>query len=162
MLEKLTYVLVSLTCCVALVAIIERSFIRPAAPNPQEQQLVNHTLRLDGVSYSQRNIVLAVSTHCHFCSESLPFYRTLSENRSTKLPFKLIVVAPEAPADIRSYLSRQHVDADSLVSRSLPDIGVSGTPTLLIVDHSGVVKREFVGKLSASREQRVMSEVQHL
>jgi len=42
--------------------------------------------------------------------------------------------------------------------RSLADVNVSGTPTLLLIDQTGHVLRVWVGKLDENRERDVMQQ----
>jgi hypothetical protein len=39
----------------------------------------------------------------------------------------------------------------------LGEIGVRGTPTLILIDGGGVVKQSWVGRLSADEEAEVLS-----
>jgi hypothetical protein len=54
-------------------------------------------------------------------------------------------------------LEQLGVSVDEVKQFSLEKIGVSGTPTLLLVDTSGVVKNFWVGKLSPEQEATVLS-----
>src|SRR5205823_5879435 len=50
-----------------------------------------------------QTLLLALSTTCHFCSESAPFYQQLV---NTKSDTQLIAVLPQAVEEGRAYLAR--------------------------------------------------------
>jgi len=56
----------------------------------------------------------------------------------------------------RKYLERLGVSVDEVRQLSLDQIGVTGTPSLLLVDASGVVKNFWVGRLAPDLEATVM------
>lgn len=70
---------------------------------PTFADLVGKTVTLPGVHFpAQRDkLVLAVSTSCHFCNDSLPFYRYLTSKLQGKLD--IVAVCPQAQADAESY-----------------------------------------------------------
>jgi len=101
-----------------------------------------------------QTLVLALSSNCHFCTESAPFYKQLAQSKGNT---HLVAVLPQSLADGREYLENLGVSVDEVKQLSLDKIGVSGTPTLLLVDTSGVVKNSWVGKLSPQQEANVLS-----
>jgi hypothetical protein len=62
--------------------------------------------------------------------------------------------------DVRAFLTREHVEVDGIyqVPRSFGII--RGTPTLLIVDTKGVVRRASEGMLNAFRQEEILRIVQ--
>lgn len=59
----------------------------------------------------------------------------------------------------RRYLSKQGVFVDDVKQISLDSIGAEGTPTLILVDSSGIVKDVWVGKLPKTVEATVIDRV---
>lgn len=117
-------------------------------------------LALTDVNWSanKRNVVFALSVGCHFCTESAPFYRELV--RQCKLAhIRTIAVLPQAGDTARSYLANLDVGVDEMRHASLPDIGISGTPTLLLVTDQGVVQNVWVGQLPAQAEKEVLGKI---
>ncbi len=161
MLEKTCYIFLSAASLVAIVVLIHREFGLPRLPQAvsqaeTEQLLLRTHVSLPGIQVSSRNVILAISTHCHFCDESMPFYHNLSVARTdTKYPFKLIVIAPEGDATIRQHLTENNVQVDGIKSESLDHIKVTGTPTLFISDKQGTVKSVFIGKLTSANQRTV-------
>jgi hypothetical protein len=117
-------------------------------------------LALKDVSWQPNNktIVLAVSTTCHFCSESAPFYRELV-SQCKQQHVRTIAVLPQAIGEAQTYLQNEGVAVDDVRQVVFHDIPISGTPTLLLVDGSGTVKDVWVGKLPDSKEKEVLSKL---
>lgn len=103
-----------------------------------------------------QTLILAISSTCHFCSESAPFYKTLASNKGDT---RIVAVLPESVEEGRKYLSKLGVAVDDVKQVPLNEIGVSGTPSLVLVDNSGVVKNLWLGKLSVEKERIVLDAV---
>jgi hypothetical protein len=116
-------------------------------------------ISLPGIDWSKstRTVVLALSTTCHFCSESGPFYQKLQQQKPSSV--RLIAVLPQPVEDSRNYLSKLGVSVADVVQSSLPSVGVSGTPTLLLIDNQGAVTDSWVGKLSDSEVAKVIAQI---
>ncbi len=102
---------------------------------------------------NRQTLILAISNNCHFCSESAPFYKKLAQNKGDT---HLVAVLPQSVEEGRKYLERLGVSVDEVRQLSLDQIGVNGTPSLLLVDASGVVKNFWVGRLAPDQEATVM------
>jgi thiol-disulfide isomerase/thioredoxin len=117
-------------------------------------------ISLPGIDWSKssRTVVLALSTTCHFCSESAPFYQKLQQQKQNGV--SLVAVFPQPVGDSRNYLNKLGVRATDVVQSSLASVGVSGTPTLPLVDNEGSVTTSWVGKLSESEAAKVIAQIQ--
>ena len=109
-------------------------------------------------STSTHTVVLALSTTCHFCSESAPFYQELQQQKPNDV--RVVAVLPQPIEDSRNYLNKLGVSVSDVVQSSLGSVGVSGTPTLLLVDNEGSVTGSWVGKLSESEAAKVIAQIQ--
>lgn len=116
-------------------------------------------ISLPGIDWSKnsRTVVLALSTTCHFCSESGPFYQKLEQQKPGTVG--LVAVLPQSVEDSRNYLNKLGVKTANLIQSSLSSIGVSGTPTLLLVDQNGALIASWVGKLPDYEVPNVMSQI---
>jgi peroxiredoxin len=146
---------------VALVAVA--IFVRSYWMGPAE---LHHTitagskfeLKAQGWRGTPKTVVLALSTNCHYCTESADFYRELSlQCHQRHIP--IIAVLPQEVTASRSYLTDEGVTVDEIRKVQLSDLRVDGTPTLVIVDDGGVVKKVWVGKLSSSKEKEVLDQI---
>ncbi len=108
-------------------------------------------------SKSEKNLVLILSTSCHFCSESAPFYQKLAQQKAKHSDVKLIAVFPQTVEEAQRYLSEHNLSVDEVRQSSLNTINVRGTPTLIAVNKSGAVVQSWVGKLPPEKESEVAS-----
>jgi hypothetical protein len=99
-------------------------------------------------------LVFGISTGCHFCTQSVPFYKRLLTLVGTGIA--TIAVAPEPVEQIRPYLSGLGVAISDLRQIHFADVGIRGTPTLIFVNRAGQVERVWRGALSDDREREVV------
>ncbi|HEX8070987.1 MAG TPA: hypothetical protein VF546_13610 [Pyrinomonadaceae bacterium] len=131
------------------------------SPAPQGVETrVGERLALSGVEWSKngRTLLLALSTTCHFCSDSAPFYRQLIKERGG---VHLVAVLPQPVAEGQKYLDRLGLSVDEVKQAPLASLGVSGTPTLFLIDNNGTVLNTWFGQLPAEQETAVLEQVRH-
>jgi Redoxin len=112
--------------------------------------------RVLGVDWKKnhRTLVLAISTTCHYCQDSVPFYRKLA---ATETGVKMVAVLPQTVAEGQQYLGSAGVHVDEVKQVPLNTLGVQGTPTLVLVNDVGVVTDVWVGKLQSEQESQVLT-----
>jgi hypothetical protein len=108
-----------------------------------------------------------MSKDCHFCRESMDFYRQLAAVASEEngCDVKLLAVGPKAHEkreDLVSYLADQKLRVDGVDVADFASVGISGTPTLALEDSSRLVKNVWVGLLPAIRQKEVLARVKFL
>ena len=108
-----------------------------------------------GLGSAERTLIMITASTCHFCRESLPFYRTMV-TRARRAGARIVAVTAEDPDVNRTYLETAGVPVDAVVSASQADIPIRGTPTLILVTRNGSVMKSWVGKLSGSHEAMLM------
>jgi hypothetical protein len=120
---------------------------------------IGRNIALPGVDFrkNQRTLVLALQTTCRFCTESGSFYQRLVRERVQFGGTRLVAVLPQTVEDSQAYLSNLGVAVDDVIQGSLLNIGVSGTPTLLLVNGSGVVTEAWSRKLHPAVEEAVLA-----
>ena len=117
-------------------------------------------LALPGVDWdkSVSTLVLVLSTRCHICSASAPFYRRLSSERHRSgARIATVAVLPENREEATSYLATLGILVDARVQASPSDVGVPGTPVLLLVDKAGAVRRSWIGRPTAAQESEILA-----
>jgi hypothetical protein len=131
-------------------------------PDNSGPWLIGRKLTLDGIDWnkSQRTLVFALQAGCHFCSESGGFYQRLVQQRTHFGSTRLIAVLPQGSDDSKRYLDKLGFAADEIRQASLSEIGVRGTPTLLLVNERGIITDAWDGKLSPVRENNVIARLQ--
>lgn len=129
----------------------------PPAPSPQIAR--GTKLSLPGVDWakSAQSLLLVLSDGCRYCSESAEFYRRLAQERTKQNGPPLIAVLPQEVSKGQAYLNKLGVTVDDVKQVSLNTIGVSGTPTLILVDNTGAVKDSWIGKLPPEKETEVLN-----
>lgn len=143
-------------CLLATVLVKSYFFTNRSRPEPSIAVGDKLTLSEALTSGSERAIVLALSTTCHFCSESIPFYRRLStEAGRTHVP--VIAIFPQPSTDVANYLKANGLAG--IASESGRILRISGTPTLMLVNRQGVVTKVWRGKLPPEQENEVLSKI---
>lgn len=102
---------------------------------------------------SAQSIVVWVNTRCEACAQSLPFYRRIADAARSS---RLIVVGPEPEAVLREFMEAAGVRPNQVVSTGSRDIRLWFTPTLLLVDRSGMVRYVYVGLMKPVEEDRIL------
>lgn len=133
-----------------------RSFSVASVPETfRGKSLDAHVLGVDWAR-NQRTLVLAISTTCHFCTESAPFFRRLA---AANKDVKTVAVLPQPVSEAMEYLRGEGVQVDEVRQVPLNVLGVRGTPTLLLVNNAGIVTDVWVGKLEREQESQVLSAI---
>jgi len=108
-------------------------------------------------------LVLALSTHCRFCHASVPFYQKLAAlKNSSASRVRLAAIMPESKEEAEDYLKKNGIAADAVVSMPMSQIGVNGTPTLLLLDGQNKLIEAWAGQLNSSQESEVIGHLRKL
>jgi hypothetical protein len=135
---------------------------RDALSRPAPRVRVGSDLSELGVAWERadRNIVLAVQTTCLGCVKSLPVYQAVSSYVTAFPGASLVVLGKDPLAGVSSWLSENMVAATTTVgSVNLAAIGVSVTPTILVVDGAGMVTDVLAGVLSDDERAHVFARI---
>jgi len=127
-----------------------------------EAKLEGSVLAPAGYNWSlhPKTLVLAIRKDCHFCEDSLPFYKKLSDlEKENSLRTHVLIVMPDDSLSGTALLKREGISMESIFNLPLNSMHVSGTPTILLVDSRGQVIKTWVGELSSQREQEVLSNI---
>lgn len=120
-------------------------------------------LELAGVNWSHANrtLVLALSTRCHYCNESADFYRRLAP-AAAAAGVPVVAIFPQPTDEARAHWASQDLPLTGVDFVQIPagHLPIPGTPTLIVVDHKGVVLRAWAGKQPASGEADIFHAIQ--
>jgi hypothetical protein len=105
-------------------------------------------------SKKQHTLVLALQTSCHYCADSAPFYQELLKQQDLG-GWQAVAVLPQPVQQSLAYMQSRGYSIPRVFQMDLGSIGVSGTPTLLLVSQKGKLEKEWVGKLNPSGEDEV-------
>src|SRR5579872_5610154 len=135
-LETVTHVFLIGVCCLAGGLLIEQRFFphNEDEPGVTARSLVGREMKLPGADWQAAplSVLLQISSTCHYCNESMPFYRQLMASReaaAAKLP--VIVASADAVAVIQKHLEDQQLAVDKILHVPLGAFG-TGTPTVYL------------------------------
>jgi thioredoxin-related protein len=106
---------------------------------------------------SKKNLVLVLSTTCHFCKESSRFYEQLVKD-CRNVHTRTIAFFPQPQDQAQAYLKSEGVDVDEVVRVDFHQLQIGGTPTLVLVDDHGTVQKVWLGKLNDMKEKEVVDQ----
>lgn len=159
---------ISLTIAALLLStVLVKSYLFNNSPTPNpspapliaENQLQKGTkIPLQDIDWQKNGstLLLAVSTTCHFCTESAPFYQRLVKERGDT---RLVALLPQTAGEGQSYLTKLGVNVDEVKQISPTAIGLRGTPTIILVDSQGRISNTWVGVLSQNSENEVLNQL---
>ena len=146
-LDVMTNIAVMITS-VALLGFLGNSWYENHHARPlsayKARALVGESVTVPGVDFrlKKKTLIIAISSTCHFCQESQPFYRQLVEMHGAKTD--LLAVLPMPQRDAEEYVHSKISSSLKAISTSLDAMGVSGMPTLLLVNSYGKVEQAWV------------------
>ena len=109
-------------------------------------------------STSKQTLILAVKPSCVYCNLSAPFYQKLSKEKDG-LGLRLIAVLPDTTFDGQKYVDELGVSVNEIKNVAFKSIGITMTPSLILVDEAGVVQGIWRGKLTPDRESEVLDRI---
>ncbi|HEV2853961.1 MAG TPA: hypothetical protein VHC97_14265 [Thermoanaerobaculia bacterium] len=161
-LDTLANIAIIVVCAIAAFVLIRNQFFPPRPPGaPPQVEKGEQFEQLKAVvpAGSQRALVVAVSPTCHFCNDSMPFYKRLIDERNQKgsqVKFVAAVPNEQAKAEESQKFASAGAQPDSMVNLDFASVKVPGTPTLLLVDNTGKVLDVWVGKQDEKGEQDIL------
>lgn len=119
---------------------------------------VGTQISLPGVVWgsNEQSLLLVLSTRCHFCSESAPFYQRVAKMAQERGKIRLIAAFPQDTTEAKKYLQDLKLPVNRVIQVQLNTIGVRGTPTLILVDKKGMIKNTWIGRLPPAKESEVL------
>jgi hypothetical protein len=110
-------------------------------------------------SRNGRTLVFVLSTKCHFCEESAKFHRELARYCGDR-GISTLAVFPESTMEVVSYLKKNNINVDAVRQKSIIDLPVAGTPTLLLVGADGKVRETWIGELTPLDQKSVYTHLE--
>jgi hypothetical protein len=138
--------------------VVARNYVRHTTGVPTIAAGTKLPLKNASWQSGDKTIVLAISTTCHFCTDSADFYRKLVLECKRR-HVHTIAVLPQSTDEAESYLKNEGVAVDEVRQAALSDLHINGTPTLLLVDGSRIVRSVWVGKLASEGEKQVLAKL---
>ena len=96
-------------------------------------------------SQNKKSLVFFLKKDCPYCTSSAPLYRQLIADAS-KRNVKCVAVLPNSSEDARKYIQYLELPIENIqTGLPLAPYKISGTPTVLFVDHEGIVRSAWIG-----------------
>jgi peroxiredoxin len=132
-----------------------------AESNPPARIKAGDKISLQDVDWAkaEQTVLLALSKDCHFCTESAGFYRQLIQESNQNTAFRIIAISAQEPDEVKGYLNQLGLSINEVRQASLPTLNIMATPTIVLMDNKGAVKRAWFGKLPADKETEVLNEL---
>ena len=114
------------------------------------------------LTQSESTVLLFLRSTCTFCTQSMPFYSTLTrEIRASKKAgrIRVVVVTTDDRSIATEYLASHAVSVDEIVPETAPPQKVTGTPTIVLATRGGIVQKAWTGRLDDSRERELRKEL---
>jgi thioredoxin-related protein len=168
-LDTVANIAIIVVCAIAAAVLVRNQFFPPRPPGaPPQAEKGEQYAQLKAVvpAGASRALVVAVQPGCHFCNDSMTFYKQLLDQRNqqaSKVKFVAAVPANDKPADAQKLVSDEAekfaavgAHPDSMVNLDFNAVKVPGTPTLMLVDNNGKILNVWVGKLDPGGEKEVL------
>lgn len=162
MVKKLEVIGNTVIICVGLLigyTVIKDRYLSSDSRHNSSVRVPDHLPKTGLVEWAQREptLVLFLKKGCHFCEESMPFYRKLNQlHDSNQFKAALISIFPDEAKATSEYLKANGLSVQGVPNISLPTLGIPGTPALLLVDRNGKVLKSWLGRLSNAQETDVI------
>jgi hypothetical protein len=119
---------------------------------------------ISGYSWNKTpTLVLALRKGCHYCEESMPFYRRLlAMQQAGQLNARLVALFPDDSTDVTELMESQKLAIPAFPAIHLDAFRVSGTPTLILVDQNGRVVKPWIGRQDVAGENDVIRTIGQL
>lgn len=131
-------------------------------PEPQLHPGLQKGLKLNLATLNLKNeqkqaLIVAMSTKCQYCTESIPFLNKLAEAQQRgNHQSAILAIFPDSEKEVSAYTQREQFKMATAAPIDLKSFNVQGTPTMILVDSTGKVLDFWVGKLTSDEQQEVI------
>lgn len=103
---------------------------------------------LEGIRYAEREktMLLVLSSHCPFCTESMPFYSRIASSRHDGR-LQIVVLGSESQTVLADYVTSHGLRVDQVRTLQPGVLKVVATPTIILADSAGRVMAQWRGVL---------------
>lgn len=109
---------------------------------------------------SSQTLLLALSSKCEHCSESIPFFKQLLEtNAANGDSTQIIAVFPETADEVMRYVSEQQLRVQTISSINLQTLKLLGTPSAVLISSEGKILNFWIGSPSKDAEKEILGAI---
>ena len=159
--ETLAHV-VFIVSCVGMTAIVVQKHVSPSeAMRAQEGVPFRPGQTVQSIpeasfDSADQSIVLFVKSTCQPCSDSMPFFKRISQARRIAPRMQIIAASSDLPEITDAYLQANEIRVDRIVQINPEEYLLQATPSIVIVDGRGVAVTSWSGALSRSQESSLL------
>lgn len=140
----------------------DQNYPQETAGRPPELRPGMKAPTVPGVDFarSSRTLLLVLSTTCSHCVNSTPFYGELAaalSKRNSVDHSRIVAVFPQGKAEVARFRKQTKLSVETVAGMPLNKLGVSGTPTILLVSPRGIVLQAWVGSESKEVQDAISS-----
>lgn len=137
-------------------------------PSPRRMQVdihaINAARHLRSINEAdwdrfRMSFVLILSSTCQYCTQSAPLYKRLLDRTGTVAGVQVVALFAEPADQGRVYLHSLGVPIQKVFHHDVAQLGVPGTPTILLADSRGDVTRVWTGVLTSDQEHELLRSV---
>lgn len=116
---------------VLLVVVLTRGYLTVRTVYPgnvgNQDAHIGSRVTIPGIDWNQnkQTLLLAISSTCHYCTESADFYRRLLKETADT---RVVAVVPQEPGAAKRYLDNYAIPLNDIKQFTLSSLGVTGTP----------------------------------
>ncbi|MCA1565231.1 MAG: thioredoxin fold domain-containing protein [Acidobacteria bacterium] len=164
-LEVLTNLAV-LLAAVSILAVLTLNYFGGRKPVPQIVEGLQKGQQfpaIPGVDYrgSASTLLVAMSTECGYCTQSIPFYNQLADMKNTgKISLRTVALFPNLDDEVQQYTRQHQLKTDHKSSVDFGQLKLAGTPTMILVDQNGRVINFWVGALKPDAQRQFLNSLE--
>lgn len=145
---------------VVAIGVLAKNHLAPRAAATQGGVRKGSTFpEIAGADYRQarRTLVLALNVDCRYCTRSIHFYNRLAEARREHAgQFSLVAAFINKDEDrVKSYVEEKQLAVQMTAGVDLDKLGITTTPTIVLLNEGGKVLDSWRGALQADGEREV-------
>lgn len=153
--ELVAQVAIAIAVLITAGVLVKRTAFSGPASNRMPGISAGERLSVPNIDWAQnkKSLVFFLKKDCPYCTSSASLYRQIIED-ATKRNVKCIAVFPNTLEEARKYLQYIELPIENVYTGPLRDSKIPGTPTVLFVDGSGIVRNVWIGA-QTEREQEM-------
>lgn len=155
-----------LVAAIMLVAVFVRSYFatdptkRTAAAGKLASDTAIGEIKDLDLADTPRTLLMVLSSDCKYCIQSVPFYKTLSAMRDSLAGrTKIVAIFPQDEQDVKAFLQEHQLEIEFRADVDFEKLGVSATPTLILLDSRRNVLNSWLGSLSKGEQEELAKTV---
>lgn len=152
-------IIIAVAVIVVAVLVVKRYAFPPENPDTVPRITKGERLNASNIDWegNKKTLVFFLAKDCVYCTSSAPFHRQLIDD-AAKRNVKLLAILPNSLEEGRQYINALSLPIDNVQTGSLPSFKIPGTPSVLFVDHQGIVKSVWIGAVPG-QEQAMRDEL---